>query len=131
MLLYCRFIQLPGEYEMAGSLGLYEREDELERVKIPGPITDDITISVNDLIVFLIFVVVALIIVSVKEITRYVRIFRFCWCVDVELLSNRTLRSLLLRSVGVWCRRNIFRFSFNCHQILYYLTLKSIVSFPR
>nr|XP_029726865.1 A disintegrin and metalloproteinase with thrombospondin motifs 12-like isoform X2 [Aedes albopictus] len=41
-----RFIQLPGEYEMAGSLGLYEREDELERVKIPGPITDDITISV-------------------------------------------------------------------------------------
>lgn len=73
---------------MAGSLGLYEREDELERVKIPGPITDDITISVNDLIVFLIFVVVALISVSVKAITIPFRIFCFYWCVDVELSSN-------------------------------------------
>lgn len=54
---------------MAGSLGLYEREDEQERVKIPGPITDDITISVNVLLAYLIFVVVALVIVSVKEIT--------------------------------------------------------------
>uniref|UniRef100_A0A1Q3G327 Putative disintegrin metalloproteinases with thrombospondin repeat n=1 Tax=Culex tarsalis TaxID=7177 RepID=A0A1Q3G327_CULTA len=41
-----RHIQLPGEYEMAGSLALYERDDEQERVKIPGPITDDIVIAV-------------------------------------------------------------------------------------
>ncbi|XP_058455762.1 A disintegrin and metalloproteinase with thrombospondin motifs 7 isoform X2 [Malaya genurostris] len=41
-----RLIQMPGEYEMAGSLGLYDREEEQEKIKIPGPITDDITISV-------------------------------------------------------------------------------------
>ncbi|KAL1396499.1 hypothetical protein pipiens_010494 [Culex pipiens pipiens] len=41
-----RHIQLPGEYEMAGSLALYERDDEQERVKIPGPISDDIVIAV-------------------------------------------------------------------------------------
>ncbi|XP_055540062.1 A disintegrin and metalloproteinase with thrombospondin motifs 7 [Wyeomyia smithii] len=41
-----RLIQMPGEYEIAGSLGLYDREDEQEKIKIPGPITDDITISV-------------------------------------------------------------------------------------
>lgn len=77
---------------MAGSLGLYEREDEQERVKIPGPITDDITISVNDLIAFMIFVVVALVIVSVNEISILLESFAFL-CVDIVLFGNRIFRS--------------------------------------
>ncbi|ETN58597.1 adamts-7 [Anopheles darlingi] len=41
-----QFIQLPGEYEVASSLCLYERENEQERLKIPGPIMEDINIFV-------------------------------------------------------------------------------------
>ncbi|XP_058060876.1 A disintegrin and metalloproteinase with thrombospondin motifs 7 [Anopheles bellator] len=36
------FIQLPGEYEVASSLCLYERDNEKERIKIPGPIMEDV-----------------------------------------------------------------------------------------
>lgn len=51
---------------MAGSLALYERDDEQERVKIPGPISDDIVIAVNVLSVLCLVFVVALVAVSVN-----------------------------------------------------------------
>ncbi|XP_041764889.1 A disintegrin and metalloproteinase with thrombospondin motifs 7 [Anopheles merus] len=40
------FIQLPGEYEVASSLCLYERENEQERLKIPGPIMEDVNVFI-------------------------------------------------------------------------------------
>lgn len=40
-------ISMPGEYRFAGSLGLYERVDELEKIRIPGPIDHNITIYVS------------------------------------------------------------------------------------
>uniref|UniRef100_A0A336MHP1 CSON001890 protein n=1 Tax=Culicoides sonorensis TaxID=179676 RepID=A0A336MHP1_CULSO len=39
-------ILISGEYEIAGSLGLYEREHELENLTIPGPTKEDITIHI-------------------------------------------------------------------------------------
>uniref|UniRef100_A0A182JAX5 Uncharacterized protein n=1 Tax=Anopheles atroparvus TaxID=41427 RepID=A0A182JAX5_ANOAO len=41
------FIQLPGEYEVASSLCLYERENEQERIKIPGPIMEDVNVIIK------------------------------------------------------------------------------------
>lgn len=38
---------MSGEYEVAGSLGLYERANEQEKLKIPGPIKDDISVYVS------------------------------------------------------------------------------------
>lgn len=32
---------------IAGSLGLYSREDELDTLKIPGPIQDEISVHVR------------------------------------------------------------------------------------
>lgn len=38
---------MSGEYEIAGSIALYERENEKEVIKIPGPIKEDISIHVT------------------------------------------------------------------------------------
>lgn len=38
---------MSGEYEIAGSIALYEREVEKEVIKIPGPIKEDISIHVT------------------------------------------------------------------------------------
>jgi hypothetical protein len=42
-----RLIELPGEYNIAGSVGLYEREAELEKMIIPGPVKHDIALYVS------------------------------------------------------------------------------------
>jgi ADAM-TS Spacer 1 len=42
-----RLISMSGEYDVAGSLGLYERDNELEKLKIPGPIKEDISLYVS------------------------------------------------------------------------------------
>ena len=42
-----RLIELPGEYNIAGAVGLYEREAELEKMIIPGPIKQDIALYVS------------------------------------------------------------------------------------
>lgn len=42
-----RLISMPGEYDIAGSLGLYERDNEVEKLKIPGPIKEDISLYVS------------------------------------------------------------------------------------
>lgn len=38
---------MSGEYMIADALGLYERENENEKLKIPGPIKTGITLSVS------------------------------------------------------------------------------------
>lgn len=40
-------ITLPGEYTIAGAQALYERENELEKLRIPGPIKEAIVIYVS------------------------------------------------------------------------------------
>lgn len=42
-----RLISMSGEYEIAGAMGLYERENEIEKLKIPGPIREDIALYVR------------------------------------------------------------------------------------
>lgn len=42
-----RLISMSGEYQIAGATGLYERENEMEKLKIPGPIKEDITLFVS------------------------------------------------------------------------------------
>jgi hypothetical protein len=42
-----RLIAMPGEYEIAGALGLYERDQEMEKLVIPGPVKDDVALYVN------------------------------------------------------------------------------------
>lgn len=42
-----RLISMSGEYKIAGTVGLYERENELEKLKIPGPIKEDISLFVS------------------------------------------------------------------------------------
>lgn len=42
-----RLISMSGQIMIAGSLGLYAREDELETLKIPGPIEEDISVHVR------------------------------------------------------------------------------------
>lgn len=37
---------MSGEYEIAGSIALYERENDKEVIKIPGPIKEDISLHV-------------------------------------------------------------------------------------
>jgi len=44
-----RLISMSGEFNIAGSLGLYERESETEKLKIPGPIKEDISIYVSSI----------------------------------------------------------------------------------
>ncbi|CRL05730.1 CLUMA_CG018759, isoform A [Clunio marinus] len=41
-----RLISMSGEYDIAGSVGLYERESEQEKLKIPGPIKEDISLYI-------------------------------------------------------------------------------------
>lgn len=38
---------MPGEYKIAGSLGLYDRENEQEKLKLPGPIHENISVYVS------------------------------------------------------------------------------------
>lgn len=42
-----RLISMSGEYDVAGAVGLYERENEVEKLKIPGPIKEDISLYVS------------------------------------------------------------------------------------
>lgn len=42
-----RLILMPGEFAVGKVLGLYERDNEQERIKIPGPIPFDISIKVR------------------------------------------------------------------------------------
>lgn len=42
-----RLISMSGEYEIAGSAGLYERDNDLEKLKVPGPIKEDISLYVS------------------------------------------------------------------------------------
>ncbi|KAG5674191.1 hypothetical protein PVAND_004173 [Polypedilum vanderplanki] len=41
-----RLISMSGEYNIAGAIGLYERNEEMERIRIPGPIKHDISIYI-------------------------------------------------------------------------------------
>ncbi|CAG9772553.1 unnamed protein product [Ceutorhynchus assimilis] len=41
-----RHITLPGEYNVAGAQALYEREHNLEKIRIPGPIQEPILVSI-------------------------------------------------------------------------------------
>lgn len=45
--MFCRKITMAGEYLVAGTPALYERDRDLEKVKIPGPIEEDILIYVS------------------------------------------------------------------------------------
>ncbi len=42
-----RLISMSGEYEIAGTVGLYERENDQEKLKIPGPIKEEISLYVS------------------------------------------------------------------------------------
>lgn len=42
-----RLILMPGEFAVGKSMGLYERDDEQEKIKIPGPIQHEMTLSVS------------------------------------------------------------------------------------
>lgn len=42
-----RLISMSGEYEIAGTAGLYERDNDLEKLKVPGPIKEDISLYVS------------------------------------------------------------------------------------
>lgn len=42
-----RTISMSGEYIIAGSLGLYNRVEDQEKLRIPGPIKEDISLYVN------------------------------------------------------------------------------------
>lgn len=42
-----RLISMSGEYEIAGTTGLYERESEMEKLQIPGPIKEDVSLYVR------------------------------------------------------------------------------------
>lgn len=39
---------MSGEFLIAQAMGLYERDNDQERVKIPGPIKHNITVYVSD-----------------------------------------------------------------------------------
>lgn len=41
-----RVILMPGEFMIDKSMGLYERDNEQERIKIPGPIPFDLSVKV-------------------------------------------------------------------------------------
>lgn len=43
-----RLILMPGEIMIDKAMGLYERDDEQEKIKIPGPIQHEITLSVSN-----------------------------------------------------------------------------------
>jgi hypothetical protein len=45
--LFCRHITLPGEYTVAGAQALYERDNQLEKIRIPGPIREPIVVYVS------------------------------------------------------------------------------------
>ena len=44
---------MAGEYQVAGSAALYERYEDQEKVRIPGPIREDIIVYVSSYINFL------------------------------------------------------------------------------
>lgn len=48
-----RLISMSGEYDIAGTVGLYERDSDEERLKIPGPIKEDISLYVKSSSTFL------------------------------------------------------------------------------
>lgn len=54
---YFSHITLPGEYTVAGAQALYERDNELEKIRIPGPIQEPIVVYVSYL-AFLIYIIV-------------------------------------------------------------------------
>lgn len=37
---------MSGEYDIAGTVGLYDRDNEKESLKIPGPIKEDMSLYV-------------------------------------------------------------------------------------
>lgn len=50
-----RLISMSGEFLIADTMALYERDNEQEKIRIPGPIKNDITINVNRNDVFLLY----------------------------------------------------------------------------
>ena len=42
-----RLILMSGEYDIAGTAGLYERENDVEKLKVPGPIKEDVSLYVG------------------------------------------------------------------------------------
>lgn len=42
-----RLILMPGEFSIDKIMGLYERENELEKIKIPGPLPFEIAVQVK------------------------------------------------------------------------------------
>lgn len=42
-----RIVSMSGEFMIANAMGLYERDNEQERLKIPGPIKHEITVNVS------------------------------------------------------------------------------------
>lgn len=51
--IHFRHITLPGEYTVAGAQALYERDNEVEKLKIPGPIKEAIVVYVSTTILIL------------------------------------------------------------------------------
>lgn len=47
ILLFYRHFSLPGEYTIAGTQALYERDNHLEKIRIPGPILEPIIVYVS------------------------------------------------------------------------------------
>jgi hypothetical protein len=45
-------ISIKGEYEIAGSNALYDREEEKETLKIPGPINQNLSVYVSHFFFF-------------------------------------------------------------------------------
>lgn len=42
-----RIVSMSGEFMIANAMGLYERDNEQEKLKIPGPIKHEITVNVR------------------------------------------------------------------------------------
>lgn len=42
-----RIVSMSGEFLIAHAVGLYERDSDQEKLKIPGPIKYDITVNVR------------------------------------------------------------------------------------
>lgn len=45
--IFFRHVTLAGEYTIAGAQALYERDNELEKIRIPGPLKEPILIYVS------------------------------------------------------------------------------------
>lgn len=44
---------MPGEYTVAGSQALYERDNHLEKIRIPGPILEPVVVYVSITVPFI------------------------------------------------------------------------------